>query len=98
MFAEFGESAYDQELLALRGGIYFFVLQNPGIAVRNEDGVHPGGQRGVDIGLGAVADHPGAGVVAFVLAGELGVNIGILFRHDFRRLEILLHSGALDLS
>ena len=98
MFSELGETAYYQELLAFRGGIYFFVFQDPGIAVGNEDGVHPSGQRGVDIGLGTVADHPGAGVIAFVLAGELGVHRRVLFRHDFGCREVLFHSGTLDLS
>lgn len=37
MLAQFGEAAYDQQLLALGGLVYFFVFQDPGVAVGNED-------------------------------------------------------------
>ena len=54
MFAEFGEAADDEELLAGGGRVDFFVFQYPGVAVRNEDGVEARSQRGIDIGFWAV--------------------------------------------
>ena len=37
-----------------------FVLEDPGVRVRHEHSVEAGGERGVDVGFWAVADHPGA--------------------------------------
>jgi hypothetical protein len=39
MFAEFSEGADYEEFLRLRGGVEFFVFENPGVAVGDEDGV-----------------------------------------------------------
>ena len=92
VFAEFGEAAYYQELLALGGGVYFFVFQYPRVAVGDEDRVETCGQGRIDVGLWAVADHPGGIVAAFVLLGDVRIDLGILLGYDLRRGEILLHS------
>lgn len=98
VFAEFGEAAYYQELLALRGMVYFFVLEDPGVAVGDEDRVEAGGHGRIDVGLRAVADHPGGIAAAFVLLGKVPVDLGTLLCHDLHRREILLHSRTLHLS
>lgn len=72
MFSQFCEAAYYQELLAFWGLFYFFVLEDPGIAVGDENGVQSCGERGIDVGFGTVADHPG------------GVWIEFEFFHDER--------------
>lgn len=43
VFAEFGEAAYDQQLLAFGSSVYFLVFQNPRITVRDKDRVETGG-------------------------------------------------------
>ena len=45
-----------QQLLCRGCRREFLVLEYPGVAVRYEDGVQSGGQRGIDVGLWAVAD------------------------------------------
>src|SRR5580692_10366502 len=66
MLAQFGEAADDEELLTGGGWVDFFVLEDPGVTVRDEDGVQAGGHRGVDVGFRAVADHPcGVGVSSY---------------------------------
>lgn len=98
MFAEFGESSYDQQFLPGRCRVDFFVLENPGIAVRDEDCVQSRSQGGIDIRLGAIPDHPGGVAIALVSVGDMRVDLGNLFGHDFRRTEIFLHAGAFHLS
>jgi len=96
MLTQFGEASDDEELLACGRWIHLLMLEDPGVAMGNEDGVESGGERWVDVGLGAVADHPGVAVVAIVFVGELGVYFGVFFSDDLDRLEVLLHSGTLD--
>src|ERR1019366_10782787 len=53
--------ALDLQQAAVAGlGTKFVALQHPGVMVGNKDGVQSGLQRGIDVGLGTVADHPGA--------------------------------------
>jgi hypothetical protein len=39
MLAQFGEAADDEQFLLRRSGVDLFVLEDPGVAMRNEDGV-----------------------------------------------------------
>ena len=57
---EFGEGVEFDEVLAGGGGVDGGVLEDPGVFVEEEDGVESGGEGGVDVAFGAVADHPGA--------------------------------------
>ena len=41
-----------------RGAFEFGVFEDPGVFVEEEDGVEAGGEGGVDVAFGAVADHP----------------------------------------
>ena len=43
MLAQFGETSHDKQFLTFGCGIHFFMLEDPGVAVRNEDRVEPGG-------------------------------------------------------
>ena len=45
-------------MLALRRNGKGRMLENPGVFVEEKDGVETGGEGGVDVALGAVADHP----------------------------------------
>src|SRR5439155_15094249 len=40
-------------------GRYFFMLQNPCVAVRDEHCIETSRERRINVGLGAVANHPG---------------------------------------
>ena len=75
-------------MLAGRGLADDLVLQYPGEVVRDEDGIEASGERGVDVGLWAVADHPGAVMVACVLLREPAVGVAGLFRQDFDGGEV----------
>jgi len=39
---QFGEAADDEQLLVGRSRIHFLMLENPGVAVRDENRVQPG--------------------------------------------------------
>ena len=54
-----GEAGEFEEVLAGRGLVDDFVLENPGEVVGDEDGVEAGAEGGVDVGARAIADHPG---------------------------------------
>ena len=58
--AQLGKGIELDKMLAVRSGIDLCVLQHPGVFVEEEDSVQAGGERGVDVALGAVANHPGA--------------------------------------
>ena len=98
MFAQFGEAPDDEKFLSGRSWIQLFVFQYPGVAVRDEDGVQSGGQRGVDVGLWAVADHPGRVAIESELLDDARIGRRIFFGNDFRVRKILSHSRALDLA
>src|SRR5271165_4156057 len=83
VFAQLGEAAYDEQLLIGRRGIEFFVLKNPGIAMRDENRVQTRSQRGIDVGLRTVANHPGGVVGQVVFVSHAGIYGGILLWNDF---------------
>src|SRR5437660_12888936 len=56
--AQFTEAFQDEEATRARRRAQFFVLQNPGLVVWNEDRIQPGRERGIDVGPGTVTDHP----------------------------------------
>jgi len=92
MLAEFRKAADDQQLLLRRRGVELFVLQYPRIAVRDEDGVQTGGQRGIDVGLRAVADHPGGSGDQIIFFDHGSVRCGVFFGDDFDSGEMLFQS------
>src|SRR5882672_6666861 len=56
MFAQSAEARQDEE--ATGSAAHFFVFELPGGMVRNEHGVQPRLQGGIDIAPRAVPDHP----------------------------------------
>jgi hypothetical protein len=88
MFAEFGEAADYDELLPGWGRVDFFVFKDPGITVRDEDGVQAGGHRRVDVGFRAVAYHPRGGGHEFIFFNHARVRCSIFLGHDFDIAEI----------
>jgi len=94
---EVGEGGkFEQEPVCggLGDGLFF---QHPGEVVGKEDGVHPCGKRGVDVGLGAVADHPCAVEVAGVAGGEGAIGGGVFFGEDLNSGEVCGQAGSGEL-
>ena len=83
-------------MLAGGGLVDDLVLEDPGEVVRDEDGVQAGGERGVDVGLGAVADHPGVWRSRSRGGGEGCDRLHRLFRQDFDGGEVRREAGAVE--
>lgn len=66
---EIGEVGQFEELAACGGLVDVFALQRPGEVVRDEDGVEAGGEGWINVGFGAVADHPCGAGFAGVMGG-----------------------------
>jgi hypothetical protein len=72
------------------------VLEDPGAGVMDEHGVEASGERGVDVGLGAVADHPGGVGREFVFGDDGVVGGGVLLGRNLDGGEVGLDAGALE--
>ena len=79
------------------GVVDYLVLEGPGEVVGDEDGVQAGGHGWVDVGAGAVADHPGAVVVEDVVGGEGSVGAFFFLGEDFDCAEVRGEAGAAEL-
>ncbi len=70
VLAEVGEGGeFEEGLAGVAGLVDGLVFEDPGVVVGDEDGVEAGGEGWVDVGAGAVADHPGGGGFAAVAVG-----------------------------
>lgn len=72
------------------------VFENPGEVVGDEDGVKACGEGRVDVGAGAVADHPGVAGFAAVVGGEGEIGFVVFFGEDFDSREVRGEAGALE--
>src|SRR3954452_7001983 len=95
---QIGEVGEFQEMLSGGGLVDDLVLEHPGEVVGDEDGVEPGAQGGIDVGAGAVADHPSAGGFAAVLSLEGDVGVVVFLGQDFDGGEVGCEAGALELA
>ena len=75
-------------MLAGGGLVDDLVLQDPSEVVGDEDGVQAGGECGIDVGTGTVADHPGAASFTTVMRGERAVGFVVLFGQDLDGREV----------
>jgi hypothetical protein len=89
-----GEGIELQEALAARRRVEGLVLHDPGMVVRDEDGVQAGGERRVDVRARRVADHPGGRGIEAVEGDEGSVGGGVLFGEHLDRGEERLQAGA----
>jgi len=94
---EVGERGEFEQGLSIAGLIDGFVFKDPGVVVGDEDGVEARGQGGVDVGAGAVADHPGGGGLEAVAVGERVVGVDVLLGEDFDVGEEMGKAGAGEL-
>ena len=76
MLPQLREAAHDQQALRRRRGIHFFMFQDPGIAVRDENRVQSRSQRRIDVRLRAVADHPRGFARQFMLLDQGVIGAG----------------------
>jgi hypothetical protein len=69
--------------------VQFFMFENPGVAVRDENRVQARGQRGIDVRLRAVADHPGGSRGEFIFLDDRVIGRGVFLRDDLGRRKII---------
>jgi len=94
---QIAEGGEFEERLAGWGLVDYLMLEDPGEVVGDKDGLEASGEGGIDVGAGAVADHPGAMGLAAVVGGEREVGIGVLFGQDFYGGEVGGEAGAAEL-
>ena len=73
------------------------VLEDPGEVVGDEDGVESCAESGIDVGAGAVADHPGIAGFAAVVGGQGEIGFVMLFGEDLDGREVKGEAGAAEL-
>ena len=98
MNGEVGEGGEFEKLLAGGGLIDNLVFEDPGEVVRDEDGVQTCREGGVDVGAGAVPDHPGVGGFAVVVVDEATVGFAVFFGQDLDGGEMGGEAGASELA
>lgn len=98
MVKKVGERLQFEQLLSGRRCFHHFVFQHPGEVMWDEDGVQTCSQRWVDVGAGAVADHPRAGGLAAMVGREREVGIVMFFRQNLNCGEVGRKAGAFELS
>ena len=74
-----------------------FPLKRPGEVMGDKDSVEAGGEGRVDIGFGAVADHPRRAGLAAVMSREAAVGGVVLFREHLDSVEVRGKTGAAQL-
>ena len=92
-----GEAVEDEQAAGTRGIEQVLVLEAPRVGMGDEDGVEAGGERGVDVGPGGVADHPGQGRVEADIGDELVVGVDVLLGDDGGVAEVGAETRAVDL-
>jgi hypothetical protein len=85
-------------VLAGGGPVDDLVLEDPGEVVGDEDGVEASAEGGVDVGAGAVADHPGGAGFATVVGRKGDVGVVVFFVEDLDGSEVGCKAGALELA
>src|SRR5262249_41256497 len=86
VFPELSEPFYLKQAQTVGRGVHLFMLQYPGIVVRDENRVDSRRQGGIDIRPWAVSDHPRRSRLQLIFANDAFVGRGILLGHD-------LHGG-----
>ena len=97
-FREVGEGGQLKEILTIRGLVDDLVLEDPGEVVRDKNCVETCRQGRIDVGAGAVADHPCVAGLAAVVRGEREVGVVVFFRENLDRTEVGGEAGAFELA
>ncbi len=94
---EVREGSQFEEVLTSWGLVHDLMLEHPREVVGDEDSVKSGRKCGVDVGLWAVADHPGCTDVTGVMTGNGAVGVTMFFSKNFDSGEVGSKAGALKL-
>ena len=94
MAAKLAEGRQDHELSRPRHD--GFVLQGPGVLMRDVHGIQPDFHGRIDVAARAIADHPAVRFHNLVLVNQAAVRLRILLRHDLDGLKKSLQAGTLD--
>ena len=92
------ESIQIDKLLAGGCGLDGVVFEHPGVRVVDVDGVESGGERGIDIGAGAVADHPGGAARERMARADALIRLGVFLVRDFDGGEVFAQPGSQQLA
>src|SRR5580693_7001821 len=92
------EARYFQQAAVAHVRTHLAALQLPRVVVGYEYRVQPGLKRGIDVRLGAVADHPRLLAHQRVLFRDRTIGGRIFFGDDFGGDEMLLQSRSLQLA
>src|SRR5260370_603838 len=93
MTAKLAEGRQDHQLSGTRH--HRFVLQVPGVLVRDVHGIEADLHRRIDVAARAVADHPTVGLHNLVFVDQSAIGLGIFLRNDFDEFEHSLQAGPL---
>ncbi len=74
------------------------VFEDPGEVVRDENCVEARREGWVDVGTGAVADHPGTAGLAAVVRGEREIGVVVFFGENLDGTEVRGETGAFELA
>ena len=94
---EVGKGCQFEQILAVRRLVDDLVLEDPSEVVGNKNSVKTGGECGVHVRTGAVADHPGSAGFAAVATGEGEVGLVMFFRQHLHRAEVLFEARTVKL-
>ena len=73
------------------------MLQDPSEVVRDEDGIETCAESRVDVGAGAVADHPSVAGLATVVGGEGEISLVMLLGENLDCGKVGGKAGAVKL-
>jgi hypothetical protein len=96
--SQVGEGREFEEMLAGGGLVDDLVLEDPGEVVGDEDGVETRAESRVNVGAGAVADHPGVAGFATVVGRKREIGAVVFFGQDLDGGEVGCEAGALELA
>src|SRR6266403_4913 len=94
MAAKIAKDRQDHELS--RSWYHRFVLQGPGVLMRDVHRIQPDLHGRVDVAARAVADHPAVSFHNLVLVNQAAVRLRIFLRHDLDGFKKSLQAGTLD--
>src|SRR5262249_5065703 len=93
--AQIRESVDNEQAAVSRTDL--LLLQHPGVWVRDEYRVEPCFERRIDVGLGAVADHPRTAGLHLAFCREPSVRSRVLFPYHCHVRKESAHPGSIDL-
>ena len=88
MLYQISEGLQFKKMLPGRSLVNDLMLQDPGEVMRDKDSVETGSERRIDVGAGAITDHPGTGGVAAVMLSQDEIGLRVFFGQDLNGSEV----------